>query len=273
MKNHWLNTDNFCELGYDSVSIDPALTRRVLDSILGRLPDTTGFADLKNGLSKNLDHLTKEGIGNITDACWQNQFGHLSQRLLDRPMAREFEKFVVAFFEGIPAVRRARLHKIRAEDIAKNPLLDKNLPSITYRIVRAGRKEDVGFPHRDSDFWIQGIDGLPVLEKNERRVKVWLGIYGLSEANTLCFFKGSHKDHPKVHYIEKFGKKKPVIDPEYLEANGENVESPYSKIPFMNIFHDRTIHFAPCTTDAQQKPLRISIECTVLILEESSIFL
>ena len=274
MKVSSLDTASFCELGYDTVVIDHAFSSRVLNSILDLLPETEGFVDLKKGLQEKSDLQIKAGIENISNSRWQERFGHLSQRLLAKHIAREFENFVVEFFEMIPTVRRARVPKVRVEDIRKNPSIDKNLPSISYRIVRASHREDVGFPHTgDSDFWIQGIDSLPGVSKNERRVKVWAGIYGLSKANTLHFFKGSHQDLPNFHYVKKIGKKKPVIDPEYLETNRNKVDLPFFNSPFMNIFHDRTIHFAPHSSDPEQKPLRISVECTVLILEDSSIFL
>ena len=146
MKVSSLDTASFCELGYDTVVIDHAFSSRVLNSILDLLPETEGFVDLKKGLQEKSDLQIKAGIENISNSRWQERFGQLSQRLLAKHIAREFENFVVEFFEMIPTVRRARVPKVR-EDIRKTLLLIKTFHPSAIELLEphTGRRR---IPHR-----------------------------------------------------------------------------------------------------------------------------
>ena len=153
-------------------------------------------------------------------------------------------------------------------DLKANPKLNKHHYCVYYRVVRK-QKKDTLFVHRDSDFWKlhkKNKNLAPIIPyHHNRRIKVWIPIFGCNKQNSLKLFNYSHLHKIKSKYKIVKGLKKPLIEKTYIKKNIKNVIMPFKNFKSDSvIFDDKCVHFAPVNSTS---PLRISCELTAMILQ------
>jgi len=127
-------------------------------------------------------------------------------------------------------------------------------------LVRGDKKKDVGYPHRDIDFWNLGIRRKGSI-KPLYIWKIWIPIWGCNKKNTLRLIPGSNKQKIKISYLKKNGRVKPKISSKYFKTYkkfslpGLKYKNNFNAI----LFHAKTVHFAPINLSTK---LRISAEFT-----------
>ena len=152
-------------------------------------------------------------------------------------------------------------------DLKYNSKLKIDDYCVYYRVVRED-KDDVSYPHRDSDFWKTHKYNKNLAPKlpfqYEKRLKVWFPIFGCNKKNSLHFFSYSHKKKIRTDFILKNGLRKPSISKNYISQNKKDIFMPIKN--FNNqavLFDDNCVHFAPKNSSSK---LRISCEFTALVI-------
>ena len=210
-----------------------------------------------NKISKRISELDNMEIS--------KQFGIVSYRILSSSVTKKINLYLKKFKLN-RNIKKISLHKLSKSHLLTNKNLKINQYCVYYRIVRKN-KNDVPFPHRDSDFWeAHKFDKnlIPKITfKYTERLKVWFPIFGCNKQNSLNFFNNSHLQKIKVKFKTIKGFKKPIIDKSFINKNKKNIVMPIQNFNKNGvIFHDDCVHFAPINTTTN---LRISCELTAMI--------
>ena len=230
--------------------------------------------EMASAIELNDNKKILNSVENITNENWIKLFGHTSNRILEKRFVQIIENIIFPVLKKNYQITKARFHSIREVDKIVNPNLKITDKSIYYRIVRSGHINDIGFAHRDFDFWQIDKQAKKLQNKGEQRLKFWLPVLGVDPETSLQFLMGSHKEEVPIEYVETKQGLRPRINENYLnyhQNNQVNVNLPCK--PFYFLFHDKIVHYAGfkekenCT-----HPLRISVEGTILIKSNSKVY-
>lgn len=204
-------------------------------------------------------------INSLKDQDFSKLFGVVSYRYLPLNVTKQINLYLKRY-KFNRNFKKISLHQLSKTDVFTNPSLKINQYCVYYRIVRKN-KNDVSYPHRDSDFWKIHKHKKNLIPKTpfkyKKRLKVWFPIYGCDKKNSLRFFDGSHLENIKSNFKDVKGFKKPLIDENYLFKNKKRIVMPIKN--FLSdavLFHDDCVHFAPKNSS---KNLRVSCEFTAII--------
>lgn len=117
-----------------------------------------------------------------------------------------------------------------------------------WRCVRPS-KDDVGFAHRDSDFWVRDAQAGTAAScgiEYTKRWKVWIPLLGCNQENSLQVVPRSHREEVPVFFTSKACGVRPGIDDAWLEANEYRFTCPFDSLDGKAIFfHDDLVHRGP----------------------------
>jgi len=201
-------------------------------------------------------------IKKLPDKKFVSLFGDISDRFISDKTSRQFNLWIRKKMPKILQSKRVSMHYLRKLELKKNPKLKVNQFNIYFRCVRRNKRSDVGFVHRDSDFWHVGEEPrMPF--KYKERWKLWLPIFGCTKQNSIKLSKKSHLTvNTKVKYIKVRGKVKAIIHPNHIKQFKKHIIQPFTNINKQALlFHDKHVHFALTNKTSN---LRISAECTII---------
>lgn len=220
---------------------------------------------LKLRKSSNFKEISKK-IKKINDSEFKKLFGYVSQRYLSLKISKRINIFLKKnrFNRNY---KKISLHKMSKNDLKHNSQLKMDDYCVYYRVVRQD-KNDVSYPHRDSDFWKAHKYNKNLAPKlpfqYTKRLKVWFPIFGCNKKNSLHFFSYSHKKKIRSEFILKNGLRKPSISKNYISRNKKNIYMPIKNFDNQAVlFDDNCVHFAPKNSSSK---LRISCEFTALVV-------
>ena len=228
--------------------------------------------DIKKNISKKLNlHINSNfykisnKINKIDDKTFNELFGNVAKRYLSYNATKKINLFINTFKLN-RNFKKVFLHQMSPSDLKANPKLNKHHYCVYYRVVRK-QKKDTLFVHRDSDFWKlhkKNKNLAPIIPyHHNRRIKVWIPIFGCNKQNSLKLFNFSHLHKIKSKYKIVKGLRKPLIEKTYIKKNIKNVIMPFKNFKSDSvIFDDKCVHFAPVNFTS---PLRISCELTAMI--------
>ena len=212
---------------------------------------------------KNINNFfkTQKEIISIPNKLFLDKFGHNAQRHLSSKITNKLNKWVKKNLPKKIGSNKACINYISKSDQSINKRLQNKQISIFYRLVRGNKKKDVGYPHRDIDFWNLGIRRKGLI-KPKSRWKIWIPIWGCNNKNTLNFIPGSNNQKIQISYLKKNGRTKPKISEKYFNKNkkfcmpGLGYKNNFNA----TLFHEKIVHFAPQNMSTK---LRVSAEFTI----------
>jgi hypothetical protein len=256
---------NFETKGYDVFSLTSAQHDMLLTEVYSVIVQRLRLVghEINTLCSTRLN----EALNNIENKQWTDAFGVVSYRMLGGPTAR---KVMEAICDGLTKSgfpRDLHMHNVTDQDLINNRLLTPEDFSFYCRIVRPNTPSDVGYAHRDCDFWLHDVTPLPKQYEKKGRLKIWIPLFGCTTENSLHVIPGSHLHEVPVSYVKRSGNLKPKVNDTYMQQNKSRWFSPISKDGQFIVFHDRLVHWGPENIDS---PLvRISAECTLLYTDVS----
>lgn len=246
--------------GYLPIKIPNALINRVKQSVLS---DIKFKLKIKKETSLNFNNI-KNLLLKLDDEKFNSLFGNYAQRQLSDKTPSLFNDWVSKNIKKITKDKQCCINYVNKNDLKINPKLSKYQNMTYYRLVRQSKKNDVGFLHRDCDFW--SIDNLDKKIKGEflakKRWKIWLPLWGVNESNVLRMFKKSHTKKIKTKFLVKNGSIKPKIDTEQLKKlKLKDLISIKNRKKYNAVlFHDKLVHYAPPNSSSK---IRSSFEFTI----------
>lgn len=230
--------------------------------------------DIRKNISKKLNlkqgtnffNLSKK-ISKLDEKNFNNLFGNVAKRYLSYNTTKKINLFINKFKLNRD-YKKVFLHQMTPLDLKINTDLKKKHYCVYYRVVRKKRKDTL-FVHRDSDFWAlhnRNKNLVPQIPyPYNKRVKLWMPIYGCNKQNSLKLFNFSHRHKLKSKYKVIKGLKKPLIDKLYIKNNKKNIIMPFKNFKSdMVMFDDKCVHFAPKNFTSK---VRISCEFTAMVLQ------
>jgi len=200
-------------------------------------------------------------IHKLSNGFFLSKFSHNAQRQLSSHITTQLNLWVKNQLRKKFKFNKSCINYVDKSDQFVNRKLKNKQNSVWYRLVRFNKKKDVGFPHRDNDFWDLG--GKRKGEIKPLAVwKIWIPIWGCNQKNTLKFIPGSNLHKIKINHVKKNGRIKPKISIRYFNnhkqssSSGLNYKDKFNAV----FFTDKIVHFAPPNTSSK---LRISAEFTV----------
>ena len=252
MKNDDLNKNGFISIKIPK-NLIKNLSKAIIEDIKIKLQcEKKKFFNFLNVQKK---------IISISNRSFLTKFGHNAQRHLNSEITNEINNWVKKSIPKKIKSNKACINFISKSDQHINKRLKNKQISIFYRLVRGDKKRDVGYPHRDIDFWNLGIRRKGSI-KPKSRWKIWIPIWGCNKNNTLNFIPGSNQKKILINYLKKNGRVKPIISKSYFK-NNKNLSKPglsYKDNLNAVLFHEKTVHYAPQNTSTK---LRISAEFTI----------
>ena len=243
--------------GFSRIRIPKNLINRLSKSILNDL----NYKLFKDEKKINELNVIQKSILEMPDSLFLSNFGHTSQRHLTSSITTELNLWVKDQLNKKFKFSKTRMTYVHRSDVLLNKRLKHKSFKVFYRIVRFNKKKDVGFLHRDNDFW--NVGGKSISEIMPSAIwKVWIPIFGCNKKNTLKLIPRSHLHNIKANYVKKHGRLKPKISNEYFKKNIKNCVPGIEYNNKLNavFFSDKTLHFGPKNISSK---LRISAEFTV----------
>jgi ectoine hydroxylase-related dioxygenase (phytanoyl-CoA dioxygenase family) len=212
---------------------------------------------------KEIDNFLKiqKKVTTISNKLFSTKFGHNSYRQLNKVITSKINNWVKKSIPKKIKSNKACINYVSKSELKINKRLQNKQISIYYRLVRGNKKRDVGYPHRDIDFWNLGYRRKASIEPKSRW-KIWIPIWGCDKNNTLNFIPGSNQKKILINYLKKNGGVKPIVSKSYFKNNKNLSKSGLSYKDNLNaiLFHEKTVHYAPQNTSTK---LRISAEFTI----------
>ncbi len=213
---------------------------------------------IKKGIMKNISDKFPEKnfftindqakfIKKLSDRRFKKAFGNNAKRILDFKTNNTINDWIKGKIKKQLKCKRISLNIISKYDLKNNDKLKKKQFNVFFRVVR-NKKNDVGFPHRDSSFWKLGdIYAREAPFKYKKRWKFWIPIFGVNKKNCLRIIKKSHVDKIDLKYRKVNKNLKPTIPKAYLKEKYKNIIVPLKKFDGNEgiLFHDDTVHFGP----------------------------
>ena len=154
------------------------------------------------------------------------------------------------------------LNRLCQYELDRNPQLKKDQYHVYWRFVRPNKVQDIGRPHRDSQFNALDTDRDTGIEGTSW--KLWVPIAGCTLENSLRVIAGSHRMDVPIKYLDTQYGPKPDIDQEWL--NSQKFVCPFDHYHLKNwtavIFHEDLVHMGPLNTSDS---FRISAEITIYV--------
>jgi len=252
---------SFIKNGFSVYRVPESVIDTVARSFVYRL--NARFQKYKPSLKYVGDHgAFAEIIDEIDDRIWHDCFGIVSYRMLDREAVEIVQDWIgTAILDTFPG-SNYRFHHVTDSDVLNNELVSSRDLSMYYRVVRPYKRSDVGFPHRDCDFWDSSITALPYVGNNPERLKIWFPIWGFTRKNSLHVIAGSHHEEITPVYISIGGLKKPTIEEDFLNLHSDSITVPISSPLEAIVFHDKLVHWGPMNSDLGT--IRVSVEGTLI---------
>ena len=228
--------------------------------------------DIKKNIAKKLklnSNINFKSISNkiseLDDKNFSRIFGNVANRYLSYNTTKKIN-FFLKKNKLNKDFKKVFLHQMSPTDLKLNPELKKKNFCVYYRVVRKNKKDTL-FVHRDYDFWKlhnRNRELAPYIPYNyNKRIKVWMPIYGCDKKNSLKFFNYSHLHKIKSKYKKVKGFYKPIISDIYIKKFKKNIVMPLKKFKTDTvIFDDKCVHFAPVN---HTTALRISCEFTAMV--------
>ena len=245
--------------GIEIFNINPEIKKLITNNIKKNISNK-----LNLNSNSNFSRISKK-ISELDDMEFSNLFGVVSYRILSSGVTKKINLYLKKSKLN-RNIKKISLHKLSKSHLLTNKNLKINQYCVYYRIVRKN-KNDVPFPHRDSDFWKAHKFDKNLIQKitfkYTERLKVWFPIFGCNKQNSLNFFNNSHLQKIKLNFKTIKGFKKPIIDKGFINKNKKNIVMPIQNFSKNGvIFHDDCVHFAPINSTTN---LRISCEFTAMI--------
>jgi hypothetical protein len=252
---------NLVQDGYQMIVVPKKILGIIEQDIKNNLLKKINF---KTNIKKKNLSLLEQHIKKLPDKIFLSLFGDITERFISDKASRQFNLWIRKIMPKILKSKRVSMHYLRKFELKKNPKLKVNQFNFYFRCVRKNKRSDVGFVHRDSDFWDVGVEPR-VPFKYKERWKLWLPIFGCTKQNSLKLSKKSHLSATtKIKYIKVGGKVKATIHPTLIKQFKKRIVQPFTNINKQALlFHDRHVHFAPTNKTSN---LRISAECTIICL-------
>lgn len=255
-----MNINDLNEKGYTTIqfnkNIIDSLKKDILKNIKKKI---TGDSCIqKISLNQQYKKLNNK-INNLDQNKFLQSFGDVSLRYCSFGNGKAINKWIQQKLKTKINFNKYSLPYPMTYQLKDNKKLKKNQYCVYYRCVRSNKK-DVGYVHRDIDFWNIEKPIIPNKMKNYKKVyKIWLPIYGCNKNNSLRMLEKSQKFKFRVKYIKKKFLK-PSISKKELKKFKEI--SPIKNFSNEGILFDYSIaHYAPVNIS---KNFRVSVEFTVL---------
>ena len=128
---------------------------------------------------KEIDNFLKiqKKVTTISNKLFSTKFGHNSYRQLNKVITSKINNWVKKSIPKKIKSNKACINYVSKSELKINKRLQNKQISIYYRLVRGNKKRDVGYPHRDIDFWNLGYRRKASIEPKSRW-KIWIPIWG-----------------------------------------------------------------------------------------------
>jgi hypothetical protein len=212
----------------------------------------------KKSLDNQYQQLSSK-INNIDQKIFLKNFGDVSMRYCSFNTGKVINKWISGKLKKNFNFNKYSLPYPMTYQLKDNKKLKKNQYCIYFRCVRSNKK-DVGYIHRDIDFWNIEKPIIPNKMKNYQKVyKIWIPIFGCDKSNSLTMLEKSQKFKFKIKYIKKKFLKPSISKKELKKFK---TIAPIKNFNNEAILFDYAIaHYAPVNIT---RNYRVSAEFTVL---------
>jgi hypothetical protein len=256
-----MNINSLEEKGYTTIKVEKKilfeLRKDILGSLYNKILKKKILINKKNILHKYLE--ISRHVNKLDQDLFLENFGDVSLRYCSFRIGSIINAWVVNFAKKKLGFNEYSLPYPMKYQIKENNNIKKRQYCIYFRCVRS-KKKDVGYIHRDVDFWKIEKPLIPKKVKNYKKLyKIWIPVFGCTKKNSLTILEKSQNYNFNIRYIKKKFMK-PMID--NTEANLFKKVVPIND--FYNeavVFDYSTAHYAPIN---KSKNFRVSAEFTII---------
>ena len=256
-----MNLNKLNKNGYTTIKVKKEIIDELKKDILNILYKKifNKKIKLKNKLLDQYFKKLNNTINNLDQDVFLQKFGDVSLRYCNYRTGKIFNTWIVGKAKKNLNFKHFSIPYPMKYQLKENKKIKRYQYCIYFRCVRS-KKKDVGYIHRDIDFWNIGEPILPKSVKNFNKLfKIWIPVFGCNQRNSLKLLKNSQNYDFNIKYVKKKFLK-PIINKK--EADLFKKISPIRNFSNEVVMFDyNTAHFAPMN---QSKYYRVSAEFTLI---------